>query len=212
MKCVADNLTGQKFGKLTVLKRHYDNSNSPHAKWLCECECGKQIIVLATNLKKKIKGIKFCGCYIKQNISIANTKHGLYHTDERIIHNNMLSRCYNPNNQDYPNYGGRGIVVCDNWLGENCLMNFVKDMGMKPFSDASIERIDVNKNYTKDNCMWIKFSLQAKNRNYNKIKNKAHADSIRLEHSNGKTMTQLSKDNNCSITAISRIIRNLTWT
>jgi len=210
----ADNLVGKKFGKLTVLYRYFEpKSNIPHAKWVCQCECGKQIIALATNLKKKIKGIKSCGCYANTNISIANTKHGLYHTIERVIHAHMKSRCYNLNNKDYPNYGGRGIKVCEEWLGETGLVNFIRDMGTKPFPDATLERIDVNKGYFKDNCMWIKMSQQPKNRNYNKIKNKARADEIREEYrSTNITMTKLAKQNNCSINTISRIINNLSWT
>jgi hypothetical protein len=209
----ADNLIGKQFGKLTVLHRYYDNSKLPHAKWVCQCECGKQIIALATNLKKKIRGIKSCGCYVNENVRIANTTHGMYHTAERIIHTNMQIRCLDQNSKDYPNYGGRGILICDRWLGDNGLIHFIEDMGMKPFSDASLERVDVNKGYSKDNCTWIKCAYQSKNRNYNKIKNKAHADRIREEYRLiGISMGQLAKQNDCSVPTISRIIRNEGWT
>ena len=211
---LAANLIGQKFGKITVLQRYFDpNSKVPHAKWLCECECGKQFIALATNLKKQIRGIKSCGCYVNENVRAANTTHGMYHTSERIIHTNMQIRCLDQNSKDYPNYGGRGILICDRWLGDNGLIHFIEDMGMKPFSDASLERVDVNKGYSKDNCTWIKVSHQSKNRNYNKIKDKVHADRIREEYKNTTiSMGQLAKKNNCSTTTISKLISNQSWT
>jgi len=149
----AANLIGQQFGKLTVLHRFFDNDNRyiTHAKWVCQCECGNQIVVLATNLKKQIKGIKSCGCYTNQNISNANSTHGLYHTPERFAYSAMLDRCLNKNNKDYPNYGGRGITVCDRWLGKNGLINFVEDMGKKPFADASLEEKMLISEYSKEN-------------------------------------------------------------
>ena len=210
---MVDNLTGKQFGKITVLHRHYDNSKLPHAKWVCQCECGKQFVALATNLKKKIRGIKSCGCYVNENIRAVNSTHGLYHTAERIIHSNMQIRCYNQNSKDYSNYGGRGIFMCDRWLGENGLVHFIEDMGMKPFSDASLERKDVNKGYSEDNCTWIKVSHQAKNRNYNKIKDKAHADQIREEYRlMGTPVSQLAKRTNCSIQTIYKVLYNESWT
>jgi len=211
---VAANLTGQKFGMITVLQRHFvPNTNIPHAQWLCQCECGKQFIALATNLKKQIRGIKSCGCYMPENVRIANTTHGMYHTTERISWSSMQGRCCNSNNKDYPNYGGRGIFVCDRWLGKDGFVHFIEDMGMKPFPDASIERVDVNKGYSKDNCIWIKVSLQAKNRNYNKIKNKDHADRIREEFKMTEiSMKQIAIQNNCSVPTIHKIITNQSWT
>jgi len=211
----AANLTNQKFGKLTALQRDYSGKKSIHAKWLCQCECGNQIVVLATNLKRSLTGYggtKSCGCYNKERWNNEITKHGLYYTDEHTIYQNMISRCYNKNDKYYYTYGAIGITVCDEWLGENGLINFIKDMNMKPFKDASIERIDNNKGYYKNNCKWIDKKEQSRNRNYNKIKDLNHANQIRLQYSqNNILMSELARINNCSVTCISKVINNLTW-
>ena len=72
----------------------------------------------------------------------------------------MISRCYNQNNHRYPEYGGRGIVVCERW--KNSFENFLEDMGERP-DGMTLDRIDVNGNYCKDNCRWATDSLQSFN-------------------------------------------------
>jgi hypothetical protein len=72
----------------------------------------------------------------------------------------MMKRCTDPNNQDYANYGGRGIKVCERW---HDVVNFYEDMGERR-KGFSIERLDVNEGYYLDNCFWMPMSLQAKNR------------------------------------------------
>jgi hypothetical protein len=79
----------------------------------------------------------------------------------------MKKRCYNPNSQDYYNYGGRGIVVCDEWLGKDGFDKFLNDLGFRPSSKHSIDRINSNGNYCKENCRWATISEQSKNKNRN---------------------------------------------
>lgn len=100
-------------------------------------------------------------------------KHGEYSngkaSSEIVSYRNMHARCYNHKNEDYPNYGGRGIVVCDRW--KESFSNFLEDMGRKPSKEHSLDRIDVNGNYCKENCRWATILEQGRNkRRVRKIK------------------------------------------
>jgi hypothetical protein len=75
----------------------------------------------------------------------------------------MRSRCLNPNFTDYHNYGGRGIQICERWLGEDGYGNFIADMGERP-ERTTLDRLDVNGNYEPSNCRWASWSMQAANR------------------------------------------------
>jgi hypothetical protein len=85
---------------------------------------------------------------------------------EYQIYHQMKQRCYNSNHPQYPNYGGRGITICDRWLEPNGMgfLNFLQDMGERPAGDYSIERIDVNGNYEPSNCTWITMTEQTMNK------------------------------------------------
>lgn len=143
------DLTGQKFNKLTAIK--YDSNE----KWLFECECGKQVVKKGSDVKRG----KILSC--SKLCTTGNpSKHPLYYTWDGI-----KKRCYQENATGYKNYGGRGIKMCDEW--KNSFWEFVNDMGDKPFKACSIERLDNNKNYSKDNCIWASSTQQAQNRRNN---------------------------------------------
>jgi hypothetical protein len=88
---------------------------------------------------------------------------------ELISFNAMKQRCYNPKNNRYHIYGARGITVCDEWMDkENGIINFIRDLGKRPSERHSIDRINPDLRYTKDNCRWVLSSDQSKNKkNYN---------------------------------------------
>ena len=105
------DLSGQKFGRLTVIERLLERRNHDYrsALWLCRCDCGNEVRTYAGYLKSG--NTKSCGCLHKEAV----TKHGFRHLPEYNIWRGMLDRCYNKETAAYPRYGGRGITVSDEW-------------------------------------------------------------------------------------------------
>ena len=153
-----NNLTGKKFGKWTVLER-VENSNSKQTRWLCQCDCGEKGIVHADSLKNGRSAS--CGCLKAQKLSLRAKTHGQSNTPEFTSWVSMLSRCYNPNRDVYPYYGGRGITVCDRW--KDSFENFYTDMGPRPEKNFSIDRINPDGNYEPSNCRWATTVEQHRN-------------------------------------------------
>ena len=161
------DLTNKRIGKLTVLGR------TPYVpghklSWICLCDCGKMVLYTTSQLRT----YKSCGCLHEESrqkhISEYHAIHG--NPKERLYHvwNNMRYRCFNKNHQDYPNYGGRGISVCDEWKGN--YLSF-REWAYKngydenaPTGQCTLDRIDVNGNYEPSNCRWVDTKKQASNR------------------------------------------------
>ena len=160
-----DDMLNKTFGKLTVLKR-VENYKDGHIKYLCKCDCGNETTITGRDIRTS--KIRSCGCLQKERKGENSNlyKHGLRNTPEYKTWASIKTRCYNKNSENYKNYGSRGIMMCDRWL--NSPVTFIEDMGKRPNSDYSIDRIDVNGNYEPSNCRWVSKSDQAINRRYKK--------------------------------------------
>lgn len=160
------DITGQKFGKLTAIKRVGTGRNY-NALWLCKCDCGGEAIRTVSDLHKRSN--HSCGCLGKQHLkqmSKNNITHGM--SGSRLIgcYRAMMNRCYRAKDIHYNAYGKRGIVVCDEWKNDS--KSFVDWALSHGYSDdLTIERVDVNGNYEPSNCTWIPMSEQYKNKQSN---------------------------------------------
>ena len=153
------DLTGQKFGKLTVIERA-ENDNRGNVQWLCQCECGNIVKVRSTNL---ITGnTKSCGC-LKGYSGV----HYLAHHRIYKIWTNMKSRCYNKNTINYNRYGGRGIIVCEEWKNFEPFRDWAVKNGYQ--DDLTIDRINPDGNYEPLNCRWATVKNQCRNTRANKF-------------------------------------------
>ena len=163
------DLTGQRFGRLVVLRRGNDYispKGAHHVKWVCRGDCGNVKEIAAAHLRSGDN--LSCGCFWKERIAekarVNSKTHGLSNTRIYKEFRNINDRCYNPNNPSYANYGGRGISVCDEWRGIGNFLNFYNwSMANGYKDDLTIDRVDVNGNYEPGNCRWVDWETQYNN-------------------------------------------------
>lgn len=185
-KCI--DLIGQRFGRLVVIERADSNSKG-RARWLCQCDCGEQVIVLGYSLR--CGGTKSCRCLYNEG---NNTKHKLCYTRLYNTWSCMKSRCTNAKDTRYKDYGGRGITICEEWLHD--FQAFYDWAIANGYSDTlTIDRKDNDKGYYPDNCRWA----TKKEQNTNQRRN-------RWITYNGetKTITDWARTTNIDYRALSR--------
>ena len=151
------DLTGQRFGKLTVLSA--TENKGRNTAWLCKCDCGNEKIILTNALRSGRS--KSCGCGISESVKARMTKY-LTH-DYRLYHiwYGMLERCRNKEHKSYHRYGGRGITVCDEWKDFEVFACWATTNGYD--DKLSLDRIDNDGNYESSNCRWVTELKQHRN-------------------------------------------------
>ena len=158
------NLIGQRFAKFAVIDGPIKKIGDRKYYWLCKCVCGKEKLVSTNWL---ITGYsKSCGCSRGEYVGNAHRKHGMCRTRTYQIWVGAKDRCYNKNNPNFNNYGGRGITVCERW--RESFENFYADMG-EAVGKMTLNRIDTNGNYEPSNCRWATMQEQNNNRRDNII-------------------------------------------
>lgn len=154
------NLVGVRY-KNCVVVAEAERNQKGQKMWLCRCDCGVEFARRAS----KLSDTSHCGCLSHDNRSKSRKKHGLTRSSEFKAWEGAIQRCGNKNNKDFHRYGARGISVCDRWL--HSFSAFLDDMGQKPHPEASLDRINVNGDYTPENCRWATPHQQASNRRNN---------------------------------------------
>lgn len=160
------DLAGTKFGKWTVLERSvYFSRGRKRSSVICRCECGKtNNIILNCLLSGGTTQCRTCSNKMKASLKSRLT-HGQTHTRLYSVYFNMRSRCRNPSHQDFKNYGGRGILLCDEWNNFEGFYRWAMQSGYQ--IGLTIDRKNNNGNYCPDNCHWIPRPLQTRNQRTN---------------------------------------------
>lgn len=194
------NLAGMKFNRLRVvgISRVVRGSRRSQYFWACKCDCGNDSVVVGGLLRSG--HAVSCGCVRNEKAKMRFTTHGKSGTPTYKTWKNMLTRCFNPKNSQFHDYGGRGITACDSWRK---FKNFLRDMGEKPDKTYQLERVDNNAGYNKDNCIWATVAVQCVNRRNN------HKITFRGET---LTISQWSVKTGLSTSLLYDRINKLKWT
>lgn len=196
-------LKGNRSGRLLVLE-DFRNEKGLHV-CRCKCDCGNEKVVRACHIESK--AIKSCGCINIENGVERFYVHGMKGTTIYKRWTTMRRRCYDKNFVGYKNYGGRGITVCERWLE---FQNFYDDMHesfdkhVEKFGekDTTLDRIDVNGDYCKENCRWETRFVQSINKRnvriymFNKKEYNIHELAELFNESNITTLRSRLKNNN----------------
>ncbi len=191
----AVDLTGKKFGKLTVIS--FNQKKGSRTLWNCKCECGGNRIVANDHLKRG--EVTDCGCY-RRHIAYYK-KHGMSNKPIYGVWSLMKERCYNPKRREYKNYGGRNITVCPEWLDSTVFIEWAYENGYE--EGLTLDRIDNNGNYCPENCRWVDRKTQATNKRTNRfITYKGET----------KTITQWANENGLPYHVVKKRYDKLGWT
>lgn len=156
------DLTGQRFGRLTVIGRA--DTKSKDVKWLCKCDCGNECITKGIYLRTG--DTRSCGCLAKEIIIKRNYKHGKRHTRLYNIWRDIIRRCESTTRYAHEYYHDKGITICEEWRNDFlAFYNWAMNNGYS--DDLTIDRIDTDKNYEPNNCRWVTMKVQGNNKSNN---------------------------------------------
>lgn len=157
------NYDGQRYGNHIVIRRDHKDERG---RWwfLCRCDCGKEYLSRAGHATEA----NGCGCKVGKS----NIKHGKTHSRLYRVWGGMKTRCFNKNNREYKDYGGRGITMCEEWLNDfQAFSNWSYANGYDentPYQKCTLDRIDVDGNYEPSNCRWADNVTQNNNKRCNR--------------------------------------------
>lgn len=207
------DLAGKRFGMLVIIEKDLVRSGK-NTYWKYVCDCGRLASVATSKLTA---GQKSCGCLTRDTIGRRSIKHS--HTVGHEVsptyrsYRAMIARCYYKSQKAWPEYGGRGIAVCDRWLNGDGVLSgfqcFLKDMGERP-DGKTIDRLDNSKGYFLENCRWATPTEQSRNTR-SVILTEEKVVLIRKAYADGARQTAIAKQFGISQTHVSDIVRHATW-
>lgn len=184
---------GERFGTRTIIEELEQRKNG-YILYKVQCDCGDIVILNGSYLRTRNRPCKSCSAklHTKKGQDHYAYKHGMASRTkgkDRIysIWVSMRQRCNDPNDQQFADYGGRGIKVCEEW---DDFSIFYRDMGERPVG-MQLDRIDNNQGYSKHNCRWANRSTQANNRRSNRYH---YIDDKKISHAELLNHLNMSKD------------------
>lgn len=203
----AKDISGFRSGRLVAL--YPIGIEQRQVLWMCQCDCGNEKVTSATKISSK--RVQSCGCLqfdTTQKLGLSQSIHGHSRINGKrgktySVWTHMKARCNNKKHQEYKNYGGRGIKICDRW---NRFENFLSDMGEKP-DGLSLDRIDNMDGYYKENCRWATPSEQSRNRRVVKLT----IDMVRNIREDKRTHTVIAGIYGISASYVSNIKTRIKW-
>jgi hypothetical protein len=201
-------LTGRRFGRLSVAEIVGKTPNRKY-QYRCICDCGAETVVVAEKLNSG--HTKSCGCLIGEvwrGTSGPNFRHGYSHSPTYESWIRMVRRCTLERDKDYPNYGARGVTVCERWRTD--FANFLSDMGERP-AGKSIDRYPIsNGNYEPSNCRWATPFEQSQNTTRTKLTAESVLE-IRRRRAAGERAQSIADSIGVTTATVYRVVSGATW-